>query len=81
MILEKLIVYSLCKTGVKEILDNENCGLFFEVGNDVEFSKKIMRILTDQELQNKFKGNMKKKIEEFKKENVMLQFYELIESI
>ena len=80
MILEKLIVSSLCKTGVKEILENENCGLFFEVGNDVEFSKQIMKILSDQQLQNKFKENMKEKIEEFKKENIMLKFYKLMES-
>ena len=81
MILEKLIVSSLCKTGVKEILDNGNCGLFFEVGNETEFAEQMIKILNDEELQNKFKENMKEKVKEFKKENIITKFCELLESI
>ena len=81
MILEKLIVSSLCKTGVKEILDNGNCGLFFEVGNETEFAEQMIKILSDEELQNKFKENMKEKVKEFKKENIITKFCELLESI
>ncbi len=81
MILGKLIVSSLCKTGVKEILDNGNCGLFFEIGNESKFAEQIIKILNDKELQNKFKESMKKRVEEFKKENTISKFYELLESV
>ena len=81
MILEKPIVSSLCKTGVEEILDNGNCGLFFEIGNESEFAEQIIKILNDKKLQIKFKDNMKTRVKEFKKENTISKFYELLESI
>ena len=69
------------KNNIKEILDNGNCGLFFEVGNETEFAEQMIKILNDEELQNKFKENMKEKVKEFKKENIITKFCELLESI
>ena len=46
---------------VKEILDNGNCGLFFEIGNESKFAEQIIKILNDKELQNKFKERAQKR--------------------
>jgi glycosyltransferase involved in cell wall biosynthesis len=59
MILGKVVVSSACPTGPREILQNGECGLLFEIGNENEFSEKIFMILTDKDK----KENLEKKIE------------------
>ena len=40
-----------------------------------------MKILTNEKLQNEFSEKMKKRVEDFKKENILRGFYELVESV
>ena len=51
MILGKVVISSDCKVGPKEILQNGESGLLFEVGDFEELSKKLLEIQKDKKKQ------------------------------
>lgn len=51
MILGKVVISSDCKVGPKEILQNNESGLLFEVGDFEELSKKLLEIQKDKKKQ------------------------------
>lgn len=68
--LEKEVISSNCKTGPKEILNN-NRGVLFETGNFKELSRCI--------LNNREKKDLKFSLDEFKRENIFKKFIEILE--
>lgn len=54
MILDKPVVATACPTGVKELLMNGKAGILTEVGNVVEMSNALHRLVHNKALQNQF---------------------------
>lgn len=79
--LNKFIICSNCKTGVKEILQNGKLGDRFEIGNIDELAQKIERALNDKNhILNKIK-NQKDSLERFDEKNVMSEFNQFLKKL
>ena len=53
----------------------------FNVGESGELTDKIEKVLNDRNLRNEYILNMKKRREDFKKENVLKEYEKLIDEI
>lgn len=80
-ILDKLIISSNCPVGPTEILENGKSGILFNVGESEELAEKIEKVLNDKNLRNRYILSMKKRREDFKKENVLKEYEKLIDEI
>ena len=81
LILDKLVISSNCPVGPTEILENGKSGILFNVGDSLELAEKIEKILNDKNLRNRYILSMKKRRENFKKENVLKEYEKLIDEI
>jgi glycosyltransferase involved in cell wall biosynthesis len=80
-ILDKLVISSNCPVGPTEILENGKSGILFNVGESEELAEKIEKVLNDKNLRNRYILSMKKRREDFKKENVLKEYEKLIDEI
>ena len=80
-ILDKLIISSNCPVGPTEILENGKSGILFNVGASEELAEKIEKVLNDKNLRNRYILSMKKRREDFKKENILKEYEKLIDEI
>lgn len=80
-ILDKLVISSNCPVGPIEILENGKSGILFNVGESEELAEKIEKVLNDKNLRNRYILSMKKRREDFKKENVLKEYEKLIDEI
>lgn len=80
-ILDKLVISSNCPVGPTEILENGKSGILFNVGASEELAEKIEKVLNDKNLRNRYILSMKKRREDFKKENILKEYEKLIDEI
>ncbi len=80
-ILDKLVISSNCPVGPTEILENGKSGILFNVEESEELAEKIEKVLNDKNLRNRYILSMKKRREDFKKENVLKEYEKLIDEI
>lgn len=76
MICGKVVLSSNCPVGPKEILNKDNCGILFKMGDRKDLSKKLLRI-TNKDLVL-YQEKIKNRIEEFRTENVMKEYDRII---
>ncbi|MDH6456545.1 glycosyltransferase involved in cell wall biosynthesis [Fusobacterium sp. PH5-7] len=74
------IVCSICKTGVKEIL-NYNVGEGFKIGRTEELTAKIESLLKDSSKKRIYIKNSKIVVNKFSKEKILKEYKKLIENL
>lgn len=79
MACEKIIISSVCKTGVKEILDL-GVGEGFEIGDYEELAVLIEKILKmpEKERENKYILNIRRNIKNFSKQIILEKYKEIL---
>lgn len=63
--------------GNNDIIQNKVNGLFFEKGNHIELSEKIMYLIKDDDLKNSIKENLLNRVEEYDLNKVAKSYYNL----
>lgn len=79
--LNKYILCSKCKTGIKEILKNEELGDVFEIGNVKELAEKISFALENPEYLQEKISKQEASLYRFDEKNVMTKFKEFLEEL
>lgn len=79
MICEKVVVSSDCPTGPFEILKGGEVGILFKVGDFNSLGIELDRLLKNEELLKRYQELMKFRVEEFKSEEVIKVYEEIIE--
>lgn len=77
MICGKVVLSSDCPVGPTEILSKDNCGVLFKTKNVEELAKKLQKLLEEENL-DLYQERIKRRIEEFKVENIMKEYERLI---
>lgn len=80
LILEKNVVSSDCPTGPREILDNENCGRLYEVGDFKKLSELLIKYLNEEE-RKKYLLNIERRKFDFEKSVIIKEYEKLIDTI
>ncbi|QIM65040.1 glycosyltransferase [Frederiksenia canicola] len=80
-ILETPIVAMNCPTGVKEILNNGECGELISLGNNTEFIDKTYALIKNHSLQQEYKKHMKDHLISFSEKTTKKRFLSLLNSI
>lgn len=75
------VVSMNCKSGPKEIINNEYNGLLVDPYTELAFSDAMNRFVTDTELYMRCKTNAKKSVEKFSMENISKDWKRLIENL
>lgn len=81
LILNKYILCSKCKTGIKEILKNEELGDVFEIGNVEELAQKITFALKNPEYLQEKINKQEANLYRFDEKNIMAKFKEFLEEL
>ena len=78
MILGKIVVSSACPTGPREILENGESGLLFEIGDERGFAEEMYLGLSDKNTINKINERMEIRVKEFGPDNSLRKLDDLI---
>lgn len=77
LITNGVVISSDCPVGPNEILENGKSGILFPVGDKKELAEKILKILKNKEITEKYKNESKRRIEDFSKEKIKIKILDL----
>ena len=75
------VISSNAPTGPSEILEGGRFGQLFKVGDYIELSKKVVEILSNNDLRNKFSESSMGRADSFEKEGQVKKYIKLINSL
>lgn len=81
MYLNKPIISSNFRVGAREIIEKENCGELFEIGNEKELAEKVEKLLLNENRQKTYIENYYKVIKKYSKEKGINNYKKFLESI
>ena len=81
LITNGMVISSDCPTGPREILEDGKVGILFPVGDREKLVEEILKILTNEDLVEKYRKEAQRKIEEFSKERVKKEIIKLLDEI
>lgn len=70
LITNGMVISSDCPTGPREILEDGKVGILFPVGDREKLVEEILKILTNEDLVEKYREEAQRKIEDFSKEKI-----------
>ena len=81
LITNGMVISSNCPVGPREILEDGKVGILFPVGDKEKLVEEILKVLTNEDLVEKYREEAQRKIEEFSKERVKKEIIELLDEI
>ncbi len=81
LILKKIVVATLCETGVKELLGNGNAGLLCDVGNVNQMAEKISEAIINTEAHSQYINNSQEFLQEVTISKTIQRFESILNDI
>lgn len=81
LILNKSLVSSNCPTGPKEILENENCGKLFPVGDFQKLAEHLIYFLSSEEKRIPYENHIRTSKYRFEQNKIIKEYEHLLENI
>ena len=81
LITNGMVISSNCPVGPREILEDGKVGILFPVGDKEKLVEEILKVLTNEDLVEKYREEAQRKIEEFSKETVKKEIIKLLDEI
>lgn len=70
LIINGMVISSDCPVGPREILENGRSGILFPVGNKEKLTEKILEVLNNEKMIEKYRAEAKRRIKDFSKEKI-----------
>ena len=81
LITNGMVISSNCPVGPREILEDGKVGILFPVGDKEKLVEEILKVLTNEDLVEKYRKEAQRKLEEFSKETVKKEIIKLLNEI